>query len=275
MKDNVQHHQFTKWLAGFVIAALSGCSPLPNSSQVAHEGAAISITIKTGNSPTVVFQSGLGEGMAVWSDVLLRLASDVGSFAYDRPGYGDSVSKTGKRDPCLIARELHELLNIAGVRPPYLLVGHSFGGIYQYAFAKLYPQDVSAILLVDATHPEHWENMQRRTPNTAAILLGLRAVAFSETERQEFDAQGACISGLAKIDTPAIPARLLLRGKAGPFESAEFQAMSRELAARWPELLPGMTMLRVDGAGHHIQNDNPGIVAREINTLVAAKTGAP
>jgi pimeloyl-ACP methyl ester carboxylesterase len=172
-------------------------------------------------------------------------------------------------------RSNYRCVTITKSQTPYLLVGHSFGGIYQYAFAKLYPEDVSAILLVDATHPEHWENMQRRTPNTAAILLGLRAVAFSETERQEFDAQGACISGLAKIGTPAIPARLLLRGKAGPFESAEFQAMSRELAARWPELLPGMTMLRVDEAGHHIQKDNPGIVAREINTLVAAKTGAP
>lgn len=269
MRIVVLHNYFTTWIAGFVIAALSGCSTLPNSSQVEYEGSKVSIAHGAGSAPVVVFQSGLGDGKSVWSAVLQRLPSDVGTFAYDRPGYGGSSSKPGERDPCSIAHELHELLRVADIRPPYVLVGHSIGGIYHYAFAKLYPEDVSGILLVDATHPEHWANMQLRTPNTAAVIKGLRAVAFSETERREFDSQAACILGLQTKDTPSVPARLLLRGKADPTESAEFQAMSRELASRWPEILPGMTMFRVEGAGHYIQNDRPEILATEIGVLVS------
>jgi pimeloyl-ACP methyl ester carboxylesterase len=207
--------------------------------------------------------------MSVWSAVLQRLPPEVGTFAFDRPGYGGSASKPGGRDPCSVARELHEVLRIADRRPPYVLVGHSLGGLYQYAYAKLYPNDVSGILLLDATHPEHWETMQRRTPNSAAILLGLRAVAFSDAEKREFDAQYECIADLRKSVTPPVAARLLLRGNAEPMESAEFQAMSSELASRWPELLPGMTISKVDGTGHYIQKDRPEVVAREIGILVS------
>lgn len=265
----MRHDHFTTWTTSFVIAALSGCSTLPNSSRVEYQGSKISVAHRAGNSPTAVFQSGLGDGMSVWSAVLQRLPSTVSTFAYDRPGYGHSSSKPGDRDPCSIAHELHELLRAGNVRPPYILVGHSLGGLYQYAFAKTYPNEVSAILLVDATHPEHWENMQRRTPNTAAVVRGMRAVAFSETEKREFDAQAVCTSGLQMRDTPPISVRLLLRGKADPAESAEFQEMSRELASRWSELLPGVTKSRIEGAGHYIQREKPELVAAEISLLVA------
>jgi pimeloyl-ACP methyl ester carboxylesterase len=271
MRIVVLRKRFSALVTGFVIAGHSGCSSLPNSSQVEYEGSKISIAHKSGKSPIVVFQSGLGNGMSVWSAVLQRLPSDVGTFAYDRPGYGGSFSKPGERDPCSIAHELHELLRIADVRPPYILVGHSLGGIYQYAFARLYPKEVSGMLLVDATHPEQWENMQRRAPNTAAMMRGMRAVAFSDTERREFDAQATCISELQTNDPPSAPARLLSRGKADLTESAEFQAMSRELASRWPELLPGLTMLRAEGAGHFIQKDRPEFVATEIGMLVSTE----
>ena len=264
------NNHFNTWITGLTVAALSGCSTMPNTTQVQYEGAKVSVAQRVGGPPIVVFQSGLGDGMSAWSGVLQRLPPGMATFAYDRPGYGGSSRGPGKRDPCAIARELHEILRISGSRPPYVLVGHSLGGIYQYAFAKLYPSEVSAILLLDATHPEHWENMQRRTPNTAAVVQGLRAVAFSDTERREFDAQAECISDLQTKDALPVPSRLLLRSKAEPGESAEFRAMSSELASRWPELLPGMSTYRVKGAGHYIQKDRPELVATEIGSLVAA-----
>lgn len=265
----VQQTLFSYWLFGISVAALSGCSTLPNAAQLQHEESKVAIAHKIGSTPIVVFQSGLGDGMSVWSAVLQRLPSAVGTFAYDRPGYGGSSSKHNRRDPCSVARELHEMLRIADIHPPYVLVGHSLGGLYQYAYAKLYPSEVSGILLLDATHPEHWATMQRRVPNSAATVRGLRAIAFSDTERREFDAQSECIADLRGKDTPPVTARLLLRGNAEPTESAEFQSMSRELASRWPELLSGMTISTVDGTGHYIQKGRPEVVAREIGILVS------
>ena len=206
--------------------------------------------------------------MSVWASVVQRLPTTTATFAYDRPGYGGSAVKPGRRDPCAIAQELHELLRASGHHPPYVLIGHSLGGLYQYAFTKLYPEEVSAVLLIDATHPDHWTTIQQRAENTAMMLRGLRSVAFSDTEKREFDAQAACLSALPSRDMPPIPAKMLVRGKAELGESPEFQALSRELAARWPELLPGMTLSQVEGAGHYIQKDRPELVANEIRNLI-------
>lgn len=247
---------------------ISACSTLPHPSQFESDGATVSYAGNLGISPTVVFQSGLGDGMSVWASAIRLLPPTVSTFAYDRPGYGGSSPKPGRRDPCTVAQELHELLRETGRRPPYVLVGHSLGGLYQYAFAKLYPEEVGGVLLIDATHPDHWLTIQQRAENTAMVLRGLRAVKFSDTEKREFDAQAECLADLTARDNPRIPAKQLVRGKAELGESAEFQALSRELAARWPELLPGMQLSRVDGAGHYIQKERPQLVADEIRHLV-------
>lgn len=262
------------WIMGSLVGtSLPACSPLPNASQLEYEGSRVALSRSSGKSPTVVFQPGLGDGMSAWSAVLERLPSDVATFAYDRPGYGGSTGTLRSRDPCSVARELHTILHISGVAAPYLLVGHSLGGLYQYAFAMLYPEEVAGVILVDATHPDNWPSMQRRSPRTAAALRWLRAIVFSDTEKREFDAQTECTAELKTKSPPTIPARLLSRGKVDLTESPEFQSMSRDLASRWPELIPGMTLLRAEGAGHYIQNDRPELVATEIGIMVAIVRG--
>lgn len=69
-------------------------------------------------------------------------------------------------------------------------------------------------------------------------------------------------------DTPRVPAKLLVGGKAEPGEPEELQALFRELAARWPELMPGMSLSMLEGADHYIQKDCPEVVANEIRALV-------
>ena len=218
--------------------------------------------------PPVVFQSGLGDGKSVWASVIQLLPATLSSFAYDRPGYGGSSSRAGRRDACTIAQELHEILRATGRRPPYVLVGHSLGGLYQYAFAKLYPEEVSGVLLLDATHPDHWATLQERAEGTAMVILELRDASFSDTAKREFDAQIECLAGLRLRGTPRVPAKLLVGGKAEPGEPEGLQALFRELAARWPELMPGMSLSRLEGADHYIQKDCPEVVANEIRALV-------
>lgn len=260
---------FTQFICS-ATAFISACTTLPHHSQIEYHGTVIHYAGKNISQPTVVFQSGLGDGMSVWSSVIDVLPSEISTFAYDRPGYGGSRYKSGQRDACTIAHELHEILHTAGRRPPYVLVGHSLGGLYQYAFAKLYPKEVSGILLIDATHPEHWTTIQQRDKNTAMVLQGLKAIGFSDTEKREFDAQTMCLADLKLRDTPKVSAQLMVRGKTEMGESAEFQKISRELATRWPTLIPGMSIIQVHGAGHYIQKERPQLVADKIRLLVSS-----
>ncbi|MEW6677448.1 MAG: alpha/beta hydrolase [Pseudomonadota bacterium] len=220
-----------------------------------------------GQAPPVVFlQSGLGDGKAVWDDLMPDLARDHTVFAYDRPGHGANPPTEAPRDPCTIAREAHALLRGAGLAPPYLLVGHSLGGLYQYAFARLYPEEVAGLVLVDPTHPRHWQTMQDKAPAQAALLKALR-LTFSATDRREFDDQTGCLDRLA-LDKPlVVPTRILVAGRLRPEEQGAYAAMQEGLRRDWLRLVPAPRLDRVLEAGHYIQRDAPTAVTAAIRSL--------
>ena len=91
-----------------------------------------------------------------WYWVQEELASTVRSVAYDRAGLGWSRHSRRPRDAQTIAMELRDALHEAAIEPPYVLAGHSFGGLPVRAFADLYPELTAGLVLVDASHPDQW-----------------------------------------------------------------------------------------------------------------------
>jgi pimeloyl-ACP methyl ester carboxylesterase len=91
-----------------------------------------------------------------WYWVQQELAATVRSVAYDRAGLGWSRRSRRPRDAQTIAVELRDALREAGIEPPYVLAGHSFGGLPVRAFADLYPDLTAGLILVDASHPDQW-----------------------------------------------------------------------------------------------------------------------
>jgi len=264
-----------RFLASLSLAfALAGCASLQSgqTGQTVQVGPSRIAYLQSGTGqPVAVFQSGLGDGKDVWADVIARLPPGTAVFAYDRPGYGGSGPlPAGPRDPCAVAHELHAALQAAGQRPPYVLVGHSIGGLYQYAFARLYPTEVAAVLLVDPTHPDHWARMQQEAPGPARLLGAARATLFSAAMRSEFDAQTslACSAEFQARPAPLMPVRLLVRTDYGLAEKGDFETLMHRLQADWPRLLPGTSRREVAGTGHYIQRDRPGVVVEELGILV-------
>jgi pimeloyl-ACP methyl ester carboxylesterase len=92
------------------------------------------------DGPTVVLDAGMGSFSPNWHWVQVELASTVKSVAYDRAGLGWSRPSRRQRDAQTIAMELRDALREAGIEPPYVLAGHSFGGLPVRAFADLYPE---------------------------------------------------------------------------------------------------------------------------------------
>jgi pimeloyl-ACP methyl ester carboxylesterase len=254
-------------LALLLLAAACASAPQTRHASVAQQRIAYQVTGH--GAPVVVLQSGLGDGSAVWRQVSARLEPHATVFSYDRPGYGSSPASNAERDPCTIAREQRALLAAAGLKPPYVLVGHSLGGLYQFAYAKLFPEEVAGLVLLDATHPQHWQRLQAEAPVTASVIRGLRATAFSRVMRREFDAQSACLDALDLKQPLAVPARLLVRSQFDLMEQGKFKQVVTQLSADWA-LLTGTRVERVAGAGHYLQNDRPAVVADAIIALVRA-----
>jgi len=118
--------------------------------------------------PTVVLEAGMGSFSPNWYWVQQELATTVRSVAYDRAGLGWSRPSRQPRDAQAIAIDLHDALRQADIEPPYVLAGHSFGGLPVRAFADLYPELTAGLVLVDASHPDQW--VRWPTPRADRIL---------------------------------------------------------------------------------------------------------
>jgi pimeloyl-ACP methyl ester carboxylesterase len=120
------------------------------------------------SGPTVVLEAGMGSFSPNWHWVQQELALRIRSVAYDRAGLGWSRPSRRPRDAQTIAAELRDALREAGLEPPYVLAGHSFGGLPVRAFADLYPELTAGLVLVDASHPDQW--VRWPTPHADRIL---------------------------------------------------------------------------------------------------------
>ena len=142
----------------------------------------------TGIGPlTVVLDSGLGDLLPEWEGVQAGVAGFARVCSYDRAGYGDSDAGPMPRTSAQIATELHAVLQGSGEKPPYVLVGHSFGGYNVRVFTGKYPSEVAGIVLADSPQedqykmlPVAWEKFSaalreryRRQADTAPLFIGL------------------------------------------------------------------------------------------------------
>ncbi len=229
----------------------------------AHQG-------EPGRVPTVVFQSGLGDDHGAWSQVLHRLPDGIEAIAPDRPGYGASPLRTGVRDACHIAREQRQLLRRTGATPPYLLVGHSIGGLYQYVYARMYPDEVAGLVLLDPTHPELFAALQREQPAAAALLRLARHTVFTRAMRQEFDGQSQCVARVERETPLPMPAVVMTSTRPPFYAGADLQATLERLRLDWVARTGVPALTPVTGSGHAIQHDAPDAVVQAILRLAGA-----
>ena len=124
-------------------------------------------------SPTVVFESALGSSSLNWALVHSDVAKFTCACSYDRAGLGWSGADPMPRTAQQIVKEFHTLLTNARTKGPYVLVGHSFGGLTARLYAAQYPEEVVGMVLVDPADPSQWLQMteeQRKRLETGARL---------------------------------------------------------------------------------------------------------
>lgn len=123
--------------------------------------------------PTVVFEAALGASSISWSLVQPTIAKQTGTLAYDRAGMGFSELGPEPRTAQRIVDEMHALLETVNAPKPYLLVGHSYGGMTSRLFAAQFPDEVVGMVLLDPADPDTWKSPsaeQRQKIKFGALL---------------------------------------------------------------------------------------------------------
>lgn len=158
-------------LAAGVVQAQDGDSDLPPApgELIDVGGYSLHLYCTGEGGPAVILDAGLGD----WSINMANLQEQIAEFTqvctYDRAGYGWSDEGPEPRTSQQIVDELAALLENGEVEPPYILAGHSFGGINVMMFAAQHPELVEAVVLLDASHPEQMDALNAEVPEIVAL----------------------------------------------------------------------------------------------------------
>lgn len=244
-------------------------------------------TPEVAGAPTVLLESGLGADHTVWEQVQTNAAQYARVCSYDRAGRGQSDPAPAPRDADAVAADLHALLGAAGVGGPYILVGHSFGGLFARQFAAAHRDDIVGLVLVDAVHEQYWSRalatLPPAEPGDSERLQRFRQYLTSDLGDPARNAEG--------IDIPAVVEQLRTAGDLGTkpvivlvagvpdvlapglppaVEKRLVALLQQELPAELAALSSDSTTVVVPDSGHNIPQQRPAMVVLAIQAVLAA-----
>jgi pimeloyl-ACP methyl ester carboxylesterase len=246
---------------------IQGCSSLPNSTKVRSQGNDIEFSSLGSNSPVLVFETGAGPTMSTWEPIFEPLSVSSRVFAYNRPGYARSSMDQVPQNISQVANQLKANLIKTGHTAPYVLIGHSYGGLIINAFARLYPNETKAVILLDATHPDQTDFFKEEHPFLYGILT--TAMISSDAPYEMTLLNGARSEFKSLPSFPDVPLLVLTADE----QSSIFE--SKEIRKQWilfqkdlASMSTRSTHLIIKGSGHFIHQDKPNIVIREIQKIL-------
>lgn len=249
-------------------------------------------------SATVVFESGLGGGEQNWAGIIQHLPTTVRAVTYGRPGLDGSAPDDVQPSPEHIAQVLHTALHTVAP-PPYLLVGHSWGGPLVRAFAGLFPKETLGIVLVDPTNftetaagrkqyidlplglGDRGEQIRAGVEAYYASKVGpLDPAVQAEVDESSRDRKSD-FKQLNTLPMPDVPVVVLATTNypavqdhqlPAPYDQARYQQLMlnyRLLSlSLFTRSVSNGTLLTTAVSGHYIQQDEPALVTWSINRVL-------
>jgi pimeloyl-ACP methyl ester carboxylesterase len=260
------------------VALLAGCAWTPEPKSARTEVGRYSYIEAGKGEPAIVFEAGPGNGKAVWEPVFADLSKTTRVFAYDRAGIGTSVARSNDRSGKQVVQELRALLDAAGVNPPYVLVGHSSGGIYMDLFARTYPGDTVGLVHIDGLHAESAIGCFPGKAGTSlcsapSVMLDVYARSADAMEKEK-QGWAATIAQLREAG-PFPPIPLVLISGTRNQKSDERDANWLAARAQYAKISPQGREIICADCSWTVQHDDPKLVVNAIRDLVSqARAGA-
>jgi len=257
-----------------VAAAVAGASAAPIDRTLEANGVPLHIVCageRLQSRPLVVLEAGAGNGASTWNDVVGPIAQFARVCAYDRQNLGSSAHVEAQLTAVGHVAALHALLEAAHEPPPYVMAGHSYGGMIVRLYASTYPAEVAGLVLVDSSHEDQIARFALLPPPAAAVA------GPPQPPRERIDLPAASAELAAAAWRADIPLVVLSRGlwfktqppTPDPLAATRlgiWQDLHRELATRSRR----SELVVATRSGHYIQNDEPEIVVNAVRHVMKA-----
>jgi len=252
---------------------------LPPRQRLQTRAGTLEYVVSGNGAPTIVLLNGAGVTLEGWRALYPDIERLGTVFAWNRFGVKDSDSPRLAQTGAVVVASLRELLRYAGLAPPYVLVGHSIGGLYANLFSRLHPAEVAGVLFIEATHPRDQEMLKEhktRLGKTLENVLSLPQRLFRANLHSEIDSVPETVDEIAAAGPfPPVPVAVVTGGAAPPkwlMAAAALRSRQhhqQELA----RLSPQGEQIIAAHSGHFPQLTEPALVLSALRRLID-RTGA-
>jgi pimeloyl-ACP methyl ester carboxylesterase len=251
-----------------VLLSAASCATAPRDVRFAEvDGHRVAYRVLGAGEPAIVMIAGLGDGMATFQDVASDLATTTTVIVYDRAGYGASDRAPGARDAEAADRELSALLQLSGIDGPYVLVGHSLGGLYAEYFAARHPDQVLGVVL-EESRPADFTRRCEAAGISSCTLPASMAWTLPQGGGAELAALPATFAQVERVQGASGTTTLVL-SRPTPANPSAFDilwsAAQRDLTTRYP----GARQLVASSSGHYIHLDRPEWLVEAVRGFVS------
>ncbi len=248
---------------------------LPRKKIIVVDGHTVEYITSGKGVPVIVLINGVGGPIEGWFRVfsVLEILSTV--FAYNRAGIGKSSKPTEPQTGGVLVKTLRASLLAAGFAPPFVLVGHSLGGLIANLFARTYPNEVEGVVFLDATAPEDVAAMAAHASPLQKVLTQLRDRVFGIDAFGETTHEQNTVALIEQAPTfPDIPVVVVSGGK----PAMSWLTPDPALAARaehqryLSHLSPRSKQVIAKKSGHFPQFSEPAVVVEAVRDVLRLRS---
>lgn len=244
---------------------VTSCTTLRHSKTVKIDNERVAYATLGEGPLTIVLEAGLGDGMGSWDGIFEELSSITKVFAYSRPGYAPSSATTRPRTAEQIVDDLRQLLKRSGNSPPYILVGHSLGGIYMLNYIERFPEEVAGVVLVETRHPLLTQACLEQGLSKCKLPSVMYALLPSHVKHEYDDAQQAKMPVTMGDTLLVVVSRAPHQGQ----ESDAWQTLWQEMQVGLSELSERSQHLIAKRAGHYVHKEEPERVIEGVSWVMS------